>query len=340
MENIKNSLSIVIITKNEGRNIAKCIESVIEATDHFHNREILLVDSLSSDNTIDISVKYQIKIIQLDSDFFISPAAGRFIGSKYTIGEYIYFLDGDMQLDKEWFNLSMPILENNPIIAGIAGICQDIIFEDNFNKIRHDNPDRYNVGKYIHKPKHLGGSVLYRRSALDNAGSFNPYLANEEELELGFRLSAAGYELWRIPVPMVVHYTIYYSNKNPSGLTARQIRRDIVSGRYVSLGKVLLLLSKNPFLADYIFLYWRSFVFIAVYLAGMLSIIIDFKYFILWLTIFVGLLGIRTLIKKSFLDTILYIADHSFSAYGFLVGFLQKKQQIAKYRPKLKFIKK
>lgn len=336
---MSNKLSVVIIAKNEERNIARGIESILEAVVSFDNVEIVLVDSISTDKTIEIAQQYPIKIIQLDPNLFISPSAGRFIGLKYTSGEFVYFLDGDMHLDKNWFKIALPIIENNPNLAGIAGKCHEITFDDDFKDIKSENIDRFNVGNQTHKVRHLGQSVLYRRSALEKVGGFNPYLANEEELELGLRLSAAGYELQRIPQPMTIHYTKYYSNENPSGVTIRQIKRDWLLGRYIALGQVLALLWRNPFVSEYLSAYWKSLVFTIFYMIGILSLFIGSFYFISWLAVFVGFLGLRALAKKNIFDTMLYVISHSVSAYGFVIGFFKQPPAIKTYQPQLKFIK-
>ncbi len=48
------SLSVVIITYNESRNIAACIESVLGLAD-----EILVVDSFSTDDTVAIARRFR-----------------------------------------------------------------------------------------------------------------------------------------------------------------------------------------------------------------------------------------------------------------------------------------
>lgn len=52
-------LSVVIITKNEERNIERCLQSVIDVAD-----EIIVVDSFSTDKTIELCKKYDVKVIQ------------------------------------------------------------------------------------------------------------------------------------------------------------------------------------------------------------------------------------------------------------------------------------
>jgi hypothetical protein len=51
----------------------------------------------------------------------------------------------------------------------------------------------------------LSGTGIYRRSALEKAGTFNPWMVGEEERELGYRLRMSGYTLLRLEIPMAFH---------------------------------------------------------------------------------------------------------------------------------------
>lgn len=105
MENRKK-LSTVIIAKNEGKRIEKCIRSV-EFSD-----EILVVDNNSTDQTRAISRKAGAGVIQTDShDFSII----RTIGFTNTKGSWILYVDADEivteALKKE---IELLILEDPP----------------------------------------------------------------------------------------------------------------------------------------------------------------------------------------------------------------------------------
>lgn len=202
-------LSIVIITKNEERYIGKCIASIIDALSNIlYPYEIILVDSASSDNTPEIAKKYPIKIIQINKSNFLSPAAGLYIGFKNCNGDLIFFINGDMTVDNDWFNRSIPILTSDDKIAGIGGKLTEFrnsVGKNNIIKILHGG-DR--VEKYLG-----GGATIYKKKVLEEVGPFNPYLYGEEEAELGYRISRAGYKLLRINAQMAHHWKTYSDKK-------------------------------------------------------------------------------------------------------------------------------
>lgn len=86
-------LSIVIITFNEERNIGRCLESVSEISD-----EIVIVDSGSTDNTIQICLRYGARIIE-------HPFEGHIQQKNWAISQagypHILSLDADEALSEE-----------------------------------------------------------------------------------------------------------------------------------------------------------------------------------------------------------------------------------------------
>jgi glycosyltransferase involved in cell wall biosynthesis len=86
-------LSVVIIAYNEERNIARCLDSIKEIAD-----EIVVVDSFSTDNTIEICKSYGAKIIQHKFEGHIQQ-------KNYTLEkasfDFILSLDADEVLSDE-----------------------------------------------------------------------------------------------------------------------------------------------------------------------------------------------------------------------------------------------
>ena len=89
----KVPISVVIITKNEELNIARCLESVYSWAD-----EIIMVDDQSSDKTVAIAQKYADKIFHRKMD-----VEGRHRNWSYaqTKNEWVLSLDADETLTEE-----------------------------------------------------------------------------------------------------------------------------------------------------------------------------------------------------------------------------------------------
>jgi glycosyltransferase involved in cell wall biosynthesis len=81
-----NSISVIIIAKNEAKRIKSCIESILWAD------EIILVDNKSTDNTIEFAEKFPLTIINAETDNFSQL---RIIGLKNSHSKWILYIDAD-----------------------------------------------------------------------------------------------------------------------------------------------------------------------------------------------------------------------------------------------------
>lgn len=90
-------VSIVIITKNEEKNIESCLESIKYQTYPQEKLEIIIVDNNSLDRTKEIAYRYTDRIY----DFGPERSAQRNFGIKQATGKYILYLDADMSLSED-----------------------------------------------------------------------------------------------------------------------------------------------------------------------------------------------------------------------------------------------
>jgi glycosyltransferase involved in cell wall biosynthesis len=88
-----NSISAVIIAKNEERNIGRCIDSLSGVAD-----EIIVIDSYSEDNTPAICQSHNIRLIQHQ---WMGYAETKNFGISHASFSYILSLDADEALSDE-----------------------------------------------------------------------------------------------------------------------------------------------------------------------------------------------------------------------------------------------
>ena len=104
--NIKpnNLLALCMIVKNEEQMLPDCLESVKNVVD-----EIIIVDTGSTDNTIEIAKKYGAKIYNFDwiNDF----SAARNESIKYSTSNWILYLDADERLTPQSQNTIRVLLQ-------------------------------------------------------------------------------------------------------------------------------------------------------------------------------------------------------------------------------------
>lgn len=86
----KVNLSIIIPTKNAGKTITDALKSIVtQCTNHAY--EVIVIDSLSEDDTVSIAMKYGATIVKKESTIYEAQN----IGITMATGEFLYFLGAD-----------------------------------------------------------------------------------------------------------------------------------------------------------------------------------------------------------------------------------------------------
>ena len=183
----------------------RLVELVLGQSSPFLSLEVVLVDSASTDETVKIACEYPITVISLDADQRLTAAAGRHVGYQHATGRVILFLDGDMELYPGWLEQALNLLIETPNIAAITGTLID---RPKATPSRQQLPTTLYVDTTaLRDVKHGGGAAIYRRSVLEEVGSFNPYLYSDEEPDLCIRIRHRGYRVVQLDQPVAMHYT-------------------------------------------------------------------------------------------------------------------------------------
>lgn len=103
-----NTLSVCIIARNEEKNISKCLDSIQNIAD-----EIILVDTGSIDNTINIAKNFNAKIIETPFENNFSLARNKAIENASK--DWIFFIDCDETIDTSQIYKFKEILDNNKL---------------------------------------------------------------------------------------------------------------------------------------------------------------------------------------------------------------------------------
>jgi GT2 family glycosyltransferase len=196
-------VSIVIKAFNEEKNICAAIETSLAAVAEVGG-EVVLADSCSTDRTVELASKYPIRVVQLAHPHERCCGAGPQLGYQHAFGEYVYILDGDMQMLRGFLAPALAFLARHPEAAGVGGRLVELnthsleYRERGLRAAAHLSPGEVD---------RLDGGGLYRRRAIEEAGYFSDRnLHSYEEFDLAVRLRALGWKLWRLPVDAATHY--------------------------------------------------------------------------------------------------------------------------------------
>ncbi|HYF43838.1 MAG TPA: glycosyltransferase [Ramlibacter sp.] len=196
-------VSIVIKALNEEANICAAVESCLEALADVGG-EVILADSLSTDRTVELASRYPIRIVQLTDPAHRSCGVGPQLGWQHARGEYVYIMDGDMKMLPGFLEQALSFLAQHPEVAGVGGRVVELNLESMEYRERTARAAPHLAPGHVDR---LDSGGLYRRRAIEEAGYFSDRnLHSYEEYDLGSRLRAHGWKLFRIPVDAATHF--------------------------------------------------------------------------------------------------------------------------------------
>ena len=177
---MQNTLSVFLITKQEGKNLDKCLASVKTVAD-----EIVIVDSGSTDDTLEIAKKYGAKIFHKD---FVSFTEQKNFSLKKCSCPWALNLDADEYLTPELAKEIKKTLSKNQNCDGYFLIRNNIIWG---RKMKHSGVAKEARLRLVKtkKAKYVGGLVHEelvvegKTSTLKNPFMHNTYTSIEQYFE-------------------------------------------------------------------------------------------------------------------------------------------------------------
>ncbi|MGL4884047.1 MAG: glycosyltransferase family 2 protein [Waterburya sp.] len=200
MQNLQN-VGLVIIGRNEGDRLHRCLLSVIKQTSN-----IVYVDSGSTDGSIQMAKSLGIDVVELDLSIPFTAARARNAGFSRLVEmnrqvELVQFVDGDCEIFPKWLKTGQKVLETNPDLAVVCGRRRERFPDQTiYNRlcdIEWDTP--------IGEATACGGDAMMRVFAFEQVRGYNPALIAGEEPELCVRLRQQGWKILRIDADMTLH---------------------------------------------------------------------------------------------------------------------------------------
>ena len=185
-------VSIIIPTYNSEKTLAKCLESIKKQT--YKNIEVIVVDRFSADSTIEIAKRYGARIYQLDCE----RAKAKNFGLEIARGEYIMFVDSDMELNDKVVDECVNLMMSNERIGGIV-IPERSVGDGFWIKVR-DFERSFYVGTHIESAR------FFRRSLALSVKGFDEDIVFFEEASLPHKVEKLGYNVrMRIKAEILHH---------------------------------------------------------------------------------------------------------------------------------------
>lgn len=194
-------VGVVVIGRNEGERLDKCLRSIIGRT-----APVVYVDSGSTDGSPSKARHAGIDVVELDVRIPFTAARARNEGFERVRQVapgllYVQFFDGDCEVVAGWIEKAGAFLDAHRDVAVVFGRRRERYpTRSIYNKlcdIEWDTP--------IGEAKGCGGDALMRVDAFLQVGGFRADVIAAEDTELCVRLRAAGWRIWRLDAEMTVH---------------------------------------------------------------------------------------------------------------------------------------
>jgi len=195
-------VSVVVVTKNEEKNICKCLESLLAQDYPKDKYEVIIVDGVSTDRTQEICKQYPVRLIAAEKSG-ISYQRNR--GIEAAKGKYVAFTDADCIVEKAWLRKLVAqiekcdedivavggpnlVLNNDPPLSRIIGYAQETFLGSG------GSPQSYRITKPTYVNSIPNCNVLYKRDIIIKE-NYDEVLSVGDDCELNFRLQQKGYKL-------------------------------------------------------------------------------------------------------------------------------------------------
>ena len=211
-------VSIVIPVYNQFTYTYNCLKSILENSGDV-SYEIIIADDVSNDLTTRLSeIAENIQIARNKENQRFLRNCNQ--AAKYAKGEYILFLNNDTQVQENWLQPLVELIERDDSIGMVGskliypdGSLQEaggIIWGDghawNYGNGQNANKPEFN---YVKEVDYISGAAIMIRTSLwEEIGGFDKLFAPAycEDSDLAFEVRKHGYKLMYQPASVVVHF--------------------------------------------------------------------------------------------------------------------------------------
>ncbi len=208
------TVSVVIPAYNIGSYICRSIESVLSQKRPAD--EIIVVDDGSSDETAEKIKSYGDKVRYIYQENS-GVSAARNSGITSATSTWIAFLDGDDEWMDEHLQMQMEVLEKNPELVWCSANYIRCLCDEKRRKadLPSSTIDRFKHSKeyfedyidaHIKGATGWTGTMMIKKTALEEAGMFTENLNRAEDMEMWFRIAFRSPRIGFISKPLAIYH--------------------------------------------------------------------------------------------------------------------------------------
>lgn len=224
------TVSVVLPVHRTGPDVRRCLTALADADEA--PLEIIIVVDGADPEVVELARPYASTLIPLPRQG--GPARARNVGAAAAVGDVLLFVDADVVVERDIVERTRHYLHDHPEVAALIGSYDDAPGAANFlsqykNLLNH----------FVHQRSAREGYTFWgacgaiRRRTFHDLGGFDESYAEPsvEDIELGYRLLAAGGRVHVVPDLQVKHLKRW---------DARSLIRTDILGRAVPWSELIL----------------------------------------------------------------------------------------------------
>jgi glycosyltransferase involved in cell wall biosynthesis len=172
-------VSVIIPTKNSSAFLEECLVSIQKQT--YQNREIVIVDNHSFDNTKEIAQKFTDKVYTRGPE----RSAQRNFAVNQCSGEYVIIIDSDMILSSRVLHSCIEKMRGDATIAGV------IIPEESFGVGFWAQCKKLERSFYV-DVAWMEGARFFKKSTYETLGGYDETMISGEDWDFSQRVEGEG----------------------------------------------------------------------------------------------------------------------------------------------------
>ncbi len=300
-------ISFIIPTLNEEDNLPNALESIHKHLYSNYNYEIIVVDNGSTDDTINVAIRYNTKVIVKP---FVTVAALRNLGVLHATGRVLVFLDADVILTDTWLAnipLTIDALKRDPLLVtgSRCGISKAGSWIERFWFV----PLLTEKAKYINS-----GHLITTRTLFERIGGFSENLETGEDYDFSMKAKSINATILNNSDLYVIH------EGYPKTLWAF-VKREFWHGKNSSISLKSITRSKTSLLSI-LFVFAHISVIIGLCIHNKVLIIISLLSIIL-LCVSASSIKFRYHFRKIIINSFLYYCYFGARSISFLNGLVR-----------------
>lgn len=229
-------VSIVIPVYNEFHYTYNCLKSILKNSGKI-SYEIIIANDCSTDITSEIErIVENIKLITTEKNVRFLLNCNN--AAKYAKGKYVLFLNNDTQVQGNWLEPLVTLIESDELIGMVGsklvypdGLLQEaggIVWKDasawNYGNRKNPGDAEFN---YVKEVDYISGAaIMIRHNLWKEIGGFDERFvpAYYEDTDLAFEVRKRGYKVMYQPLSTVVHFEgVSNGTDTGSGLKQYQV---------------------------------------------------------------------------------------------------------------------